>query len=61
MTLNEKIDVLNDKLSNAKDTKFMTTSQDYGKGNFLELFKEPAFNKRKNKDLKPQDRKPKKA
>ena len=61
MNLHEKIDVLNDKLSNAKDKKYITTSQDYGTGKSLELFKEPAFNKRKNKEIKPQDRKPKKA
>ena len=60
MTLNEKIDVLNDKLSNAKDIKYVTTSRTYGNGQSLELFKEPSFNKTKNKDLKPQDRKPKK-
>jgi len=55
-----KIKKLEESLTSAKVNTLLSTSKIYGTGANLEKFQSKRYNKTKNPDVKPQDRRPKK-
>ena len=58
-TIEQKIKKLEEDLQASKAVGLQSTNRIYGTGTNLEKFEAAKFHKRKNVDIKPQDRKPK--
>ena len=57
-TLDDKIKNLESKLETIQETQMRTTAGQYGRGTDLERYREVEYNKTKNIELKPVDRRP---